>query len=88
VGTENAALCGFAKGWRDVDDPMAPAFRCQERGLLLQREIHSPLDAEGVRQLALGIGSQVEVAWGSKDRRFFIWNGEETHEFDAARWHW
>jgi hypothetical protein len=88
VGTENARLGGFAQGWRDPDDPMGPAFRCHEHGLLLQREIHSPLDAEGVRQLAFGIGNQVEDAWGSKHRRFLIWNGEPTDKFDTARWHW
>lgn len=88
VGTENARLGGFAQGWRDPDDPMGPAFRCHEHGLLLQREIHSPLDAEGVRQLAFGIGNQVEDAWGSKRRRFLIWNGEPTDKFDTARWHW
>jgi hypothetical protein len=60
VGTDNTLPGGFAQGWRDLDDPMGPAFRCHEHGLLLEREIHSPLDAEGVRQLAFEIGGQVE----------------------------
>lgn len=86
IGTENSQLGGLARGWRDPYDPIASQLRCTEPGLLFRREVHEQLDGNGIQHLAFEIGDQVENAWGSRHRRYLIWDGELTNEFDASKW--
>jgi hypothetical protein len=81
--TDKTQLHHFGAGWQDRDVMQDVIPICYEKNLLFRQEIAAwPEDAEGVRELAFGLGSWVENGWGVGERRFLAAQGDLIGQFD------
>lgn len=86
--TTDGLLGNVAAGWKDFDGWFpGEAPTCSEPNLLLSRGVTKWLNPDGIRGLAFDLGSQIEDAWGIRDRRFLINQGHTgAGTFDVSRY--
>jgi hypothetical protein len=83
LGTKNGMLGGFGSGWAPYNDPYANPIPCPDQNLWWRRELDEWPSADGIRDLAFGVGGWIEESWGMRLCRFLAHNGPLAGKFDA-----
>ena len=87
--TQGMVLCEFGAGWAEpgyafAADPIV----CSEPGLLRSLERVFWPDQVGIQAFAFDVGSWLENAFGSRQRRYLARTGPLEGRFDCARYSW
>lgn len=86
--TNRAVIGNVAAGWEEPERAFSrdELPRCPDPNLLIVREVYEWPDAEGKQVLAFDIGSNIEDAFGFRERRFLGRLDPVEGVFDASRY--